>query len=105
MVAEHEIQELSRRIVREFNPRRIILFGSYADGRPREDSDVDLLVTMDRPDSGRRVAARMIRSLRPRFAVDILIRTEEELAERLRQHDFMLLNAVRQGRVLYEASD
>jgi predicted nucleotidyltransferase len=28
-------------------PQRVILFGSYADGSPNDDSDVDLLVVCD----------------------------------------------------------
>ena len=46
MVDEHSIAELTQRIVNEFQPERIILFGSYAHGEPRSDSDVDLLVIL-----------------------------------------------------------
>ena len=38
-----EIEAFAERVAREFKPRRIILFGSYAWGRPTESSDVDLL--------------------------------------------------------------
>jgi len=37
---------LSKKIVEEFQPDRIILFGSYAYGQPTEDFDVDLLVIL-----------------------------------------------------------
>jgi len=46
MVALNEIQELSRRIAEEFQPDKIILFGSHAYGVPKEYSDVDLPVIM-----------------------------------------------------------
>ncbi|MGC2692443.1 MAG: nucleotidyltransferase domain-containing protein, partial [Desulfobaccales bacterium] len=46
MVEDQTIQELCDRIVREFQPERIILFGSYAYGNPTPDSDVDLLVVL-----------------------------------------------------------
>jgi predicted nucleotidyltransferase len=46
MVAMKDIRDLSRRIVRQFRPRRIVLFGSYAEGRATPDSDVDLLVIL-----------------------------------------------------------
>jgi len=36
-----DIKELSNQIVREFQPRKIILFGSHAYGKPAWDSDVD----------------------------------------------------------------
>jgi len=44
MVEERRIAELTDRIVREFQPEKIILFGSYASGQPHPHSDVDLLV-------------------------------------------------------------
>ena len=43
MIERSQIQELADRIAKEFNPERIILFGSNASGTPSSDSDVDLL--------------------------------------------------------------
>ena len=40
------IRRYARRIAERFEPKKIILFGSYAYGTPHEDSDVDLLVVM-----------------------------------------------------------
>jgi len=36
-----------QKIVRELAPQKIVLFGSYAYGRPNPHSDVDLLVIME----------------------------------------------------------
>ena len=41
------IRNVTRQIVQQFHPQKVILFGSYAYGQPTEDSDVDLLVIMD----------------------------------------------------------
>ena len=43
MIEMDQIQALSEQIVEQFQPDRIILFGSYAYGTPNEDSDVDLM--------------------------------------------------------------
>ncbi len=48
MVDAQTIQELCDHIVRDFQPERIILFGSYASGNPTQDSDADLLVEYER---------------------------------------------------------
>ena len=40
------IRRFARRIAERFQPDKIILFGSYAYGKPHEESDVDLLVIM-----------------------------------------------------------
>jgi len=47
MVDEHTIQELCDPNGRDFQPERIILFGSYASGNPTPDSEVDLLVVLN----------------------------------------------------------
>ncbi|MBT9169734.1 MAG: hypothetical protein DDT18_00069 [Actinobacteria bacterium] len=41
------IDEVVRRIVERVRPQKIILFGSYAYGRPHADSDLDILVVME----------------------------------------------------------
>ena len=46
-IPKKAIDEIVRQIVEKFQPRQIILFGSYASGNPRPESDVDLLVVME----------------------------------------------------------
>ncbi len=105
MVAFNEIQEFAHGLVRNFHPHRVVLFGSHAAGQARDDSDVDILVTMDYQGNSLGTAAKIIRELRPRFAVDLIVRTETELEERIRQSDAFLTEAATRGQVLYEASD
>lgn len=52
MISRHAIRKFANQVARRFKPARIILFGSYAYGKPTPDSDVDLLVVM--PCKGRR---------------------------------------------------
>ena len=66
MVDLKDIQATCDDIVREFAPLKIILFGSYADGTPTEDSAVDLLVVMPIPESQTRHQAVEIRRRIPR---------------------------------------
>ena len=48
MVDRAQIREFSRAVAQQFRPKKIVLFGSYAYGKPTKDSDVDLLVIMPR---------------------------------------------------------
>jgi len=105
MVAMREIESFCDSLAKTYGPRRVVLFGSYATGSPREDSDVDLLITMDYIGNRLSVAANMIRSLNPRFAVDLIIRTEAEVQARLKQKDAFITMAIERGRVLYEIPD
>lgn len=66
MISRKDIQATCDDIVREFAPLQVILFGSYAYGTPTEDSDVDLLVVMDIPESETRRHAVDIRQRIPR---------------------------------------
>lgn len=103
MISFNEIQEFSHALVREFHPHRVLLFGSHAAGKARDDSDVDLLVTMDYKGSSLRAAGQMLLKLEPKFAVDLIVRTEAELRERIRQGDVFMKEAATRGRLLYEA--
>ncbi len=44
------LQEITHRLVDEFQPEQIILFGSHAWGKPDKDSDLDLLVIVSQSD-------------------------------------------------------
>jgi predicted nucleotidyltransferase len=105
MLAMDAIEKLSDRIVQEFHPERIILFGSYASGSPQEHSDVDILVVM--PCEGRtsRLTAQIISRIRPEFPIDLLVRSPDVLKERIALNDFFLRDIVEHGRVLYAAAD
>jgi predicted nucleotidyltransferase len=98
-----ELKEITRRLVAEFAPERIILFGSHAWGHPGENSDIDLLVVVAESDlTPPRRAARAYRCLREiPVPLDILVRTREEV-ERTRHVPASLIHEVlERGRVLY----
>jgi len=86
--SEEELQQIVQRIVEAFNPERIILFGSYAYGEPTPDSDIDLLVIMEsdaHPVERERAISRLF--LIRTFPMDILVRTPQEITERLNLGD------------------
>ncbi len=91
------------RIIRELQPEKIILFGSYAYGTPTPDSDVDLLVIMETDAPSKERAWAVSRLLIPRpFPVDILVRTPQEIERALAQGDFFIREIMERGKVLYE---
>ena len=47
MIDAKTIEEVKNRLITLYNPDEIYLFGSYAWGKPDEDSDLDLLVVVD----------------------------------------------------------
>jgi len=105
MVTQEAIQNLTSRLVREYHPEKVILFGSYAYGTPHNGSDVDLLVIMPYRGNPLTKAAKILRKLNPDFGVDLLLRTSREMKQRLEWNDYFLHEVVNRGRVLYEAAD
>lgn len=104
LVTRSSIQQLAREIAGRFSPERIILFGSYAYGSPRADSDVDLLVVMPARNEIDQ-SLRIEEYLDPPFALDVIVRTPKNLARRLKDGDWFLREVVAQGKVLYEQPD
>lgn len=99
------IKKLCQRIAEAFHPEKIILFGSQAYGKPRPDSDVDLLVVM-RFEGGYFEQAHEIRMrLGLSLPIDLLVRTPEELAYRLEIGDRFMREIVECGKVMYEATN
>jgi len=99
-----EIAQLCEQIVRQFRPQKIILFGSYAYGQPMPDSDIDLLVVMPFEGSSREQAAKIRSHIETPGALDLLVRTPEQISERLAMDDFFVREITEQGKVLYEAN-
>ena len=103
MVSTKQIEEVGNRIAREFNPLRVILFGSYADGSATEDSDIDILVVMPFEGSAIDKSVEIRLRITPKFAIDLLVRTPEMVKKRISMGDDFMQNILQQGKVLYEA--
>jgi uncharacterized protein len=98
------IRHYARCVAERFHPERIILFGSYAYGRPHADSDVDLLVVMPaRNEIDQSIRIRW--AVPANFPMDLLVRTPRNLKWRLEAGDWFLRQVVNQGKILYEKVD
>jgi len=98
------IHALIERIIQAYRPERIVLFGSYAYGMPTVDSDVDLLVVLPFEGKGARKAVEILNTVNPEFPVDLLVRTPEQVRQRLAWNDFFLREIMEKGKILYEAT-
>ena len=97
------LQTATQRLVAEFQPEEIWLFGSHAWGRPTDDSDVDLMVIVPRSDE--RVIKRMQRAhycLRGLgFPKDVLVPTRAEVDRYKHLRASLFHQVLAKGRKLY----
>lgn len=89
MIADKLLPYL-RVLVEQFQPRQVILFGSYAYGKPDEHSDVDLIIIKELKDAPVKEASAIRKAWRPirwsgnSLPFDLLVLDEEAHLRRLR---------------------
>ncbi len=103
MISQETLQEATRRLIENFRPQRIILFGSQARGTADDQSDVDLLVVTNFVGKRRTLMVEMDRALRGLgIARDIIVITPEEFERDSEIPGTIARPAAREGRILYE---
>jgi predicted nucleotidyltransferase len=101
-IPQKAIDQVVQQIVEKFKPQKIILFGSYARGNPRPESDVDMLVVMETPLRDVQQAIQICQQIDYRFGLDLIVHTPKYLAERVKMGDCFLRGVLEEGNVLYE---
>jgi uncharacterized protein len=96
-------EEVVRRLVDEFQPEAIYLFGSHAWGKPNADSDMDLMVIVSQ--SRQKPIQRAIRAQRSlrgvKVPVDVLVKTREEFESYPSVKASLQAQISREGKLLY----
>src|SRR5712692_2375492 len=98
------IRRFARQVAERFQPDKIILFGSYADGTPHADSDVDILVIMPCRNQLAR-AVKIELACDPPFPLDLIVRTPTSINWRLAVGELFHTEIMTKGKVLYEKGD
>ena len=98
------ISEVVDRIKEKYEPEKIILYGSYAYGKPTEDSDIDLFIVKDT--DKRRVdryveVSRLLAEREADISISPLVYTPKEVEERLALGDDFVEEILTRGKVLY----
>ncbi|MBI2852240.1 MAG: nucleotidyltransferase domain-containing protein [Chloroflexi bacterium] len=98
------IQEVVEKIKAEYQPEKIILYGSYAYGKPTEDSDIDLFIIKET--DKRRVdrfveLSRLLHDSQRRISIQPMVYTPDEIKKRLAIGDQFVEEVLAKGEVLY----
>lgn len=101
-VPKKTIRAVAKYIAKKFQPEEIILFGSYAYGKPALSSDVDFLIIMDTPKGELKTSLEILNSLpRITFSIDILARSRATIMQRKKIGDRFIKEITEKGKVLY----
>ncbi len=109
MLIEEIEKEIVNRLTKVEKIRKIILFGSYACGNPGKNSDIDLLVVIDKdeyPKSFRQKSenylevSRAIRSIEKNVPIDLLVYTKPEFEKFLELDSLFSRKILSDGREL-----
>ena len=102
MLSTLDIDKVRDVITQAMHPEKIYLFGSYADGKATEDSDIDLVVVMDSElaPHKRNVALKRLFPKRA-FSLDAFVYTPQEFARYRDIPGTIVYNAARYGRLLH----
>lgn len=98
------IDYIVEKIVREIQPEKILLYGSYARGDYHKESDLDLFIIKDGDESSRMVTRNVDALFNGRlFPLDVRVRKSSEVDWNFRaRNPFYLFHIFKDGKVLYE---
>jgi len=100
------LEFIKNTIVERYKPEKIILFGSRAYGKPDKDSDYDILIIKKTTQRDiERIWEVSGYFMSRNFGLDVLVRTPQEVKQRL-QGGFTLYREIMQkGKVIYESTE
>lgn len=103
MITQKEISSISQKIAEKLSPVKIILFGSYAYGKPNENSDLDICVIEEKFKS-KQAEKKKIRELLGNisFGLDILVPEKEEYEFYKNEINSVYYDIDKNGKVLWE---
>ena len=96
------IPYIVNKIKTQFNPKKIIQFGSLVWGKPGEDSDIDLFIIMD-SELRRDERARKVQKLFSdrKFPLDIIVYTPLEIEDIIKRGNPFIKEILSKGSVVY----
>jgi len=96
-----EIAKIVDQIKRRYKPEKIILYGSYAQGKQTRDSDIDMLII-------KKTKKRFIERISDvlllcdyDIPIEPIVYTPQEVAARIKLGDFFIVDIIRKGKVIY----
>jgi uncharacterized protein len=103
MIKKTIIEEVKKRLVETYDPIAIYVFGSYAWGNPTEESDLDLLVVVNKSDekSYKRPVAGHYALRELDVAKDLIVKTKQEFESSANNVTTLIYKIKKEGKLIY----
>ena len=101
-VTDKKIKDIVSFIASEYEPEKIILFGSYATGNYSKSSDIDLLIITKTKESSWETSVDISSKISHTFPIDIIVKSPTEINLRIKSGDFFIKEIIEGGKVVYE---
>jgi len=103
LVLERELNRMMEILIRDYQPEKIIVFGSAAQGEFHPWSDLDIVVIKKTTKPLLERIEEVLRLLRPKVGLDVLVYTPEEMEALVdERRAFVLDEIIYKGAVAYE---
>ena len=102
MDKQKEIKRIVKQIAEKYKPEKIILFGSFAYGKPKASSDVDLLVIKNSKKRRVERIKEILMKVESVLPLEPLVYTPREIKNRLKIGDFFFQTIFEKGKIMYE---
>lgn len=99
---EAELKRIVEILCAKYFPEVLILFGSLAKGKIKENSDIDLVIVKQ---TGKKFTERIgevISLCKPKMAIDFIVYTPEEFSDIRQKEPFVQKEIIEKGKLLYE---
>lgn len=96
-----EINSITKQLIEKYGAKKVILFGSAAEGRFTPDSDVDFFIIKDDKRDFHNRLVNLYRIVQKRISADFIVYTPDEVTQRLKLGDPFLKSILTNGKVLY----
>ncbi|KKQ66744.1 MAG: hypothetical protein A3F95_01445 [Candidatus Nealsonbacteria bacterium RIFCSPLOWO2_12_FULL_39_31] len=99
---EKKIKNITNQIVKRYKPEKVFLFGSFATGRAKKNSDVDLLVIKKTKERFTKRLLQVSGLVNSPMGTDILVYTPKEWKSALKEENYFVREIAQTGKLLYD---
>lgn len=100
-VLGRELTLIKDKIVKEYQPEKIVVFGSFVSGKIKENSDLDIMILKDTKSPFLQRLKEVALISRPKIAVDFLVYTPREYEVMSLENNYFF-NEIIKGKIIYE---